>query len=256
METTELDSHPAGATTGAPPLPFKLSVIIPVYNECATISQIIEKVNRVAVPKEIIVVDDGSRDGTADILRHKLAGHEVSILHTSLVNLGKGASIRFGLEYVRGDIVLIQDADLELDPNDYHRILTEFTRRDADVVYGSRFLDKGYFRAFPSVSFWSKLANFVLAKTVQLLWRVPITDEATSYKAFRTPVIKSMDLKCVGFEFCPEVTAKVLNRGYRIYEVPIRYHPRTVQEGKKVRWFDGVQAMYVLFKHRFVDRDV
>jgi hypothetical protein len=144
---------------------------------------------------------------------------------------------------------------LELDPNDYLRILDEFVRRQAHVVYGSRFLDKGYFRAFPQVSFWSKLANCILAWSVRVLWGVKLTDEATSYKAFRTSVIKSMVLKCVGFEFCPEVTSKVLNRGYRIYEVPIQYHPRTVAEGKKVRWFDGVKAIYVLLKYRFIARN-
>jgi dolichol-phosphate mannosyltransferase len=237
-----------------PEAPLTLSVIIPVYNERATIGTLIDKVNRVAVSKEIIVVDDGSRDGTADILKQKLAGHAVNLVHTSLVNLGKGASIRFGLEFVRGDIVIIQDADLELDPEDYHRILAAFAG-GADVVYGSRFLDRGYFRAFPAVRFANKLANYLLAWAVRLLWRVKITDEATSYKAFRTSVIKSLDLRCVGFEFCPEVTAKVLNRGYPIYEVPIQYHPRTIEEGKKVRWFDGVKALYVLLKYRFVARN-
>ncbi len=232
-----------------------LSIIIPVYNERATISAIIDRVNQVNLPKEIIVVDDGSRDGTAEVLRQKLAGHAVNFVHTSLVNLGKGASIRHGLEYVRGDIVIIQDADLELDPEDYHRILAAFHERKADVVYGSRFLTRGYFFAYPQVAFSSKLANFVLTWTVRLLWRVKITDEATAYKAFRTAVIKSMDLRCVGFEFCPEVTAKVLNRGYTIHEVPIQYHPRTVAEGKKVRWFDGVKALYVLLKYRFIARD-
>jgi dolichol-phosphate mannosyltransferase len=238
-----------------PQPPLTLSVIIPVYNERATIAALIDKVNRVAVRKEIIVVDDGSRDGTADILKQKLAGHAVNLVHTSLVNLGKGASIRFGMEFVHGDIVIIQDADLELDPEDYHRILAAFDSERADVVYGSRFLERGYFRAFPSVRFGNKLANFLLAWAVRLLWRVKITDEATSYKAFRTSVIKSLDLRCVGFEFCPEVTAKVLNRGYRIHEVPIRYHPRTIAEGKKVRWFDGVKALYVLLKYRFVARN-
>ncbi len=234
---------------------LKLSIIIPVYNERATISTIIDRVNRVDLPKEIIVVDDGSRDGTAEVLRQKLAGHAVNLIHTSLVNLGKGASIRYGLEYVRGDIVIIQDADLELDPEDYHRILTAFHERHADVVYGSRFLERGYFRAYPEVRFGNKLANFLLAWAVRVLWRVRLTDEATSYKAFRTAVIKSMDLRAVGFEFCPEVTAKVLNRGYTIHEVPIHYHPRTIAEGKKVRWFDGVKALYVLLKYRFVARN-
>lgn len=238
-----------------PATDFKLSVIIPVYNERATISTIIDKVNRVEVNKEIIVVDDGSRDGTSEILRQKLAGQSVNLVHTSLVNLGKGASIRYGLQYVHGDVVIIQDADLELDPEDYHRILNAFETEGTDVVYGSRFLANGYFRAFPQVRFGNKLANLVLAWTVRLLWRSRITDEATSYKAFRTAVIKSMDLRCVGFEFCPEVTAKVLNRGYKIHEVPIKYHPRTVAEGKKVHWFDGVKALYVLLKYRFVARD-
>jgi glycosyltransferase involved in cell wall biosynthesis len=234
--------------------PLTLSIIIPVYNERATIGTLIDHVNRVAVPKEVIVVDDGSRDGTADILKQKLAGHAVSLVHTSLVNLGKGASIRFGMEFVRGDIVIIQDADLELDPEDYHRILAEFAA-GADVVYGSRFLGRGYFRAFPQVQLANKLANFLLAWAVRILWGVKITDEATSYKAFRTAVIKSLELRCVGFEFCPEVTAKVLNRGYSIHEVPIQYHPRTIEEGKKVRWFDGVKALYVLLKYRFVARN-
>jgi glycosyltransferase involved in cell wall biosynthesis len=238
-----------------PQPPLTLSVIIPVYNERATIAALIDKVNRVAIPKEIIVVDDGSRDGTADILKQKLAGHAVNLVHTSLVNLGKGASIRFGMEFVHGDIVIIQDADLELDPEDYHRILAAFASERVDVVYGSRFLERGYFRAFPEVRFGNKLANFLLAWAVRILWRVKITDEATAYKAFRTAVIKSLDLRCVGFEFCPEVTAKVLNRGYRIHEVPIRYHPRTIAEGKKVRWFDGVKALYVLLKYRFVARN-
>ena len=238
-----------------PQPPLTLSVVIPVYNERATIAALIDKVNQVAIPKEIIVVDDGSRDGTADILRQKLAGHAVNLVHTSLVNLGKGASIRFGMEFVHGDIVIIQDADLELDPEDYHRILAAFASERVDVVYGSRFLERGYFRAFPEVSFGNKLANFLLAWAVRILWRVKITDEATAYKAFRTAVIKSLDLRCVGFEFCPEVTAKVLNRGYRIHEVPIRYHPRTIAEGKKVRWFDGVKALYVLLKYRFVARN-
>jgi glycosyltransferase involved in cell wall biosynthesis len=247
-----LSTHPAAPEH---PPETKLSVIIPVYNERATISTLIDKVNRVQVPKEIIVVDDGSRDGTADILRQKLEGHAVTLVHTSMVNLGKGASIRFGLEYVHGDIVIIQDADLELDPEDYHRILAAFREQRVDVVYGSRFLGRGYFRAFPGVALGNKVANLVLAWAVRLLWRVHITDEATSYKAFRTSVIKSMDLRCVGFEFCPEVTAKVLNRGYTIHEVPIRYQPRTVAEGKKVQWFDGVKALYVLLKYRFVARN-
>ncbi len=233
---------------------MKLSVIIPVYNEKSTIAEIIDRVKAVDIPKEIIVVDDGSRDGTTEVLKEKYAGDDVIKVHTSLINIGKGAAVRVGIEYATGEITIIQDADLELNPGEYHQIIEPIEKDEADVVYGSRFLGRGYFMHYRSIPFASRFANWLLAFTVRLYWGVKITDEATSYKAFRTSLLKSIPLKCTGFEFCPEVTAKVLNRKKKIVEVPISYHPRTVAEGKKVQWKDGIKALWNLFKYRFLER--
>ncbi len=236
---------------------MKLSVIIPVYNEESTIGELLEKVLAVDIPKEVIVVDDGSRDSTIDIVREKAAASDQIIkVHSNEVNVGKGAAIRRGLLHVTGDVVLIQDADLELDPKEYHLMLAPFKSGVADVVYGSRFRDKGYFMYYRNVPFLSRLVNWMLATTVNLFWpRAHITDEATAYKAFRAELVKSLPLKCNGFEFCPEVTARILNRGIRIREVSITYHPRTTAEGKKVTWKDGVKAFWTLFKYRFLERE-
>jgi len=233
---------------------MKLSVIIPVYNEKSTIAEIIDRVKAVDIPKEIIVVDDGSRDGTTEVLKEKYAGDDVIKVHTSLINIGKGAAVRVGIEYASGDITIIQDADLELNPGEYHQIIEPIEKGETDVVYGSRFLGRGYFLHYRTVPFASRFANWLLAFTVRLYWGVKITDEATSYKAFRTSLLKSIPLKCTGFEFCPEITAKILNRKKKIVEVPISYHPRTVAEGKKVQWKDGIKALWNLFKYRFLER--
>ena len=234
---------------------MKLSVIIPVYNEKSTIAEIIERVKAVDIPKEIIVVDDGSRDGTTEVLTEKYAGDDLIKVHTSLINIGKGAAVRYGIEYASGDITIIQDADLELDPEEYHLIIAPIERGETDTVYGSRFLDRGYFSYYRNIPLASRFANWLLAFTVRLYWGVKITDEATSYKAFRTELLKSIKLKCTGFEFCPEITAKTLNKGVAIVEVPITYHPRTVAEGKKVQWKDGVKALWTLFKYRFLEKE-
>ena len=236
---------------------FKLSIIIPVYNEESTIAALLEKVLAVDIPKEIIVVDDGSRDHTVEILKRKAdENSEVVQVHANEVNVGKGAAIRRGLLHVKGDVVLIQDADLELDPNEYHRIVEPLKSGEAHVVYGSRFKDVGYFRHYKNIPFISRLVNWMLATTVNIFWpNAHITDEATAYKAFRADLIKSMHLRCNRFEFCPEVTSKILNRGLKIHEVPITYHPRTVNEGKKVNWTDGVYAFWTLFKYRFLQRE-
>ena len=234
---------------------MKLSVIIPVYNEKSTISEIIDRVKAVDIPKEIIVVDDGSRDGTTEVLKEKSAGDDVLTVHTSLINIGKGAAVRIGIEYATGDITIIQDADLELDPEEYQKIISPIEKGESNVVYGSRFLERGYFSYYREIPFASRLANWVLATTVNLFWRARITDEATSYKAFRTSFLKSISLKCTGFEFCPEITAKVLNKTNKITEVPISYHPRTIAEGKKVQWKDGIKALWTLFKYRFLEKD-
>jgi len=236
---------------------MKLSVIIPVYNEESTVGELLEQVLAVDIPKEIIVVDDGSRDSTIDIVREKAKENtEILKVKSNVVNVGKGAAIRHGILHATGDVVLIQDADLELDPKEYHLLVAPFKSGVADVVYGSRFKDRGYFNYYRQVPFLSRLVNWLLASTVNIFWpSAHITDEATAYKCFRADLIKSIPLKCNGFEFCPEVTARVLNRKIKIREVAISYHPRTVDEGKKVTWKDGVKAFWTLFKFRFLERE-
>jgi dolichol-phosphate mannosyltransferase len=236
---------------------MKLSVIIPVYNEESTIGELLQKVLDVDIPKEIIVVDDGSRDQSVDIVREKAAETDQVIkVHSNDVNVGKGAAIRSGILRVTGDLVLIQDADLELDPEEYHKMIEPFESGVVDVVYGSRFKDRGYFLHYRHIPFLSRFVNWLLAGTVNLFWpRAHITDEATAYKAFRADLLKSLPLRCNRFEFCPEVTARILNRGIDIREIAITYHPRTVIEGKKVTWKDGVQAFWTLFKYKFLERE-
>lgn len=223
---------------------MKLSVIIPVYNEQATIREVVRRVNAVPVEKEIIVVDDGSTDGSADVVRDLAAN--VAQVHCSRVNFGKGAAIRLGLTYVTGEVVIIQDADLELDPNEYLGLLDRLGQGDADVVYGSRFA-----RQNRRVRLVRRLANGFLTALTRLLYGCSLTDMETAYKLFRTEVIHRVRLRSVGFEFEPEVTAKLLRLGYRIAEVPINYNPRTVEEGKKIRWTDGIKAIQWLLKCRF-----
>lgn len=227
---------------------MKLSVVIPVYNEQSTISEVIEKVRQVPVEKEIIVVDDGSTDGTGDKLNIH-ADDPIITVHKSMVNFGKGAAVRIGFEYAQGDAVIIQDADLELDPNEYPQLLEPIIKGEADVVYGSRFLNLKR-----KVKLINLLANKFLVFLTNILYGAKLTDMETAYKVFRIDVVKSLKLRSMGFEFEPEVTAKVLRNGYKIVEVPITYHPRTVEEGKKIGWKDGIKAIYFLFKFRFGDK--
>jgi len=236
---------------------MKLSIIIPVYNEESTVGELLEQVLAVDLPKEIIVVDDGSRDATIDIVREKARENtEILKITSNEVNVGKGAAIRRGILHATGDVILIQDADLELDPKEYHMLVAPFKSGVAEVVYGSRFKDRGYFSYYRQVPFMSRFVNWLLVRTVNLFWpKAHITDEATAYKVFRADILKSLPLKCNGFEFCPEVTARVLNRGIKIREVAITYHPRTVEQGKKVSWKDGVKAFWTLFKYRFLERE-
>lgn len=227
---------------------MKLSVIIPVYNENTTIKKIINMVNEIAVNKEIIVVDDGSNDGTREILCNLNTHNIKTVFHES--NRGKGAAIRTGLKYVTGDIVIIQDADLEYDPREYPQLIQPIIERKSQVVYGSRFLHpltskKIYYPFVIGV----KLLNLL----TYLLYGAKITDEATCYKVFKTEVIKNIELNCERFEFCPEITAKVCKKGHTIYEVPISYKGRSFQEGKKINWKDGIGAIYTLIKYRFID---
>jgi glycosyltransferase involved in cell wall biosynthesis len=231
----------------------KLSIIIPCYNEVENIAEVIERVASIDVgmEKEIIIVDDGSVDGTMKVLeeiRSKIGGSSVLKVHFSMLNAGKGYAIRIGLKYVTGDAVIIQDADMEYDPNDYPKILEPIIKGEADVVYGSRFLN----RPRPEgMAFANFVANKTLAILATILYGKHITDEATAYKAFRWDVIDSIDLTCHRFEFCPEVTSKILKKKYRLVEVPISYRGRTTLEGKKITWWDGIVAIWTLLKYRF-----
>lgn len=226
----------------------KLSVIIPVYNEEKTLEAIIDKIERVGIEKELIVVDDGSTDGTAEILdRLRLGGKDLKVV-THTANRGKGAAIRTGLKAASGDLIIIQDADLEYDPADYLKLIAPIAAGETQVVYGSRNLEptaKGRKLYELGGIFLSKLAN--------LLYGLHITDEPTCYKVFRAEVLKALDLKCERFEFCPEVTAKLAKKRYKIVEVPISYHPRSREEGKKLKLSDGLEAVWTLIKYRFVD---
>lgn len=225
---------------------MKLSVIIPVYNEEATIEKVIRRVKQ-ANPKldiEILVVDDGSTDQTAEKVRAMV--QPGLILLEQGVNRGKGAAIRTALERATGDVTVIQDADLEYDPYDYPLLLKPM-ESGASIVYGSRLLNKKNARAGWSYYLGGRLLSFVANQ----LYGLSITDEPTCYKVFTTSILREMKLECEGFEFCPEVTAKAALMGHQIVEVPISYYPRTEKEGKKIRWRDGLVALWVLLKNRF-----
>jgi glycosyltransferase involved in cell wall biosynthesis len=228
---------------------MKLSVIVPVYNEEQTIGAVIERIRAVNlgdVVKEIIVANDGSSDGTRQRIDEGPWRDDpaVRIVH-SPINLGKGAAVRLGLAYATGDVLLTQDADLELNPDEYGKLLAPIQSGAAMVVYGSRFLQQN-----PSISFRTRLANRMLTMLTNVLFGGRLTDMETGYKVFRREVLGKVRLRCVGFDFEPEITAKILRAGYRITEVPIAYSPRRVDEGKKIRWIDGVDAAYVLLKCR------
>jgi glycosyltransferase involved in cell wall biosynthesis len=233
---------------------LKLSIIIPVYNEYENIDVVIQAVKAVRLPPEIsatelILVDDGSSDGTAEKL-DKYKNDKTIVVHSSEKNAGKGTATRIGITYVTGDIALIQDADMEYDPNDYVALLNPFIKGKAEVVYGSRFLHKWW----PEGMAWPNwLANRILSLTANILYFAGLTDEATAYKMFRTDILCSLKLNAKRFELCPELTAKVLKKGHKITEVPISYKGRTVNEGKKIKWYDGFEAVWALVRYRFVN---
>jgi dolichol-phosphate mannosyltransferase len=230
---------------------MKLSVIIPAYNEIDTIDEVLRRVRAVTLPVvsdlsvglEIIVTDDCSTDGTREFLRTQ----PDIILVESDCNRGKGASIRAAIERVTGDIVLIQDADLEYDPNDYPALIQPIIDDRADMVYGSRFL-----RGKPPMRLANYLANKLFALLATVLYWTKVTDEATCYKAFRTDLLKGLDLRCSRFEFCPEVTARLLKRGCRYAETPVWYQARPYAQGKKITWKDGIECIWTLIRYRLV----
>ena len=225
---------------------MKLSILIPIYNERATILEIARRVQAVPFEKEIIAVDDGSTDGTRELLPQLEKDGVIVLRHDK--NQGKGAAIRTALARASGDIIVIQDADLEYDPRDYKQLVEPIVEGRAKVVYGSRFLGPRM-----AMFFWHMLANKMLTLMTNILYDAILSDMETGYKAFRADVIKSIPLRSRRFEFEPEITAKVLKRGNRIYEVPISYFGREYSEGKKIGMKDGFVAVWTLFKYRFVD---
>ncbi len=226
-----------------------LSVVIPVYNEARTIAAVIKRVLKAPVdlPREIIVVDDASTDGTRQLLQSMPPGEIRLVLHDA--NQGKGAAIRTGVAHATGDIVLIQDADLEYDPRDYPLLLEPILEDQADVVFGNRF-HGGPHRV---LYFWHYAANRGLTLLTNLLTGLNVTDMEVGYKVFRRDVLRRLTIKSNRFGFEPEVTVKVAKLGCRVYEVPIRYYGRTYQEGKKITWRDGVAALFHILRYRFFD---
>lgn len=227
---------------------MKLSIVIPVFNEAKTVAELVEKVRALDLEKEIIIVNDGSSDGTREALA-VFEGAPGIRVHHSPVNLGKGASVRIGFSFATGDIVTIQDADLELDPNEYHALIRPILDGEADVVFGSRFLGTG---RRGKLSFY--LANRALATLTNTLYSAHLTDIETCYKVFRADVVKALKLRAARFEIEPELTSQVLKRGFRLVELPIGYTPRGHEEGKKISWKDGFQAVYTLLSQRFQEK--
>ncbi len=230
------------------PIIMKLSVIIPVYNEVESIEVILKRVNDTKLVSEIVVVDDGSRDGTRDKLKALDGKNNVRVIFHEK-NRGKGAAVRTGMQAATGEILLIQDADLEYDPRDFPELLRPIEEGIADVVYGSRFLG----RAHRVTMFWHLVANKLLTLLTNILYNTILTDMETGYKVFRREVIEGMTIHANSFNFEPEFTAKILKRKYRIFEVPITFNPRDYTQGKKIKLHDAFEAVWALIKYRFVD---
>ncbi len=227
---------------------MKLSVIIPVYNEVKTIQEIIQRVRSTGLVDEILAVDDGSTDGSREVLA-KLdhTGGIRAIYHDK--NQGKGKAVRTGIENAKGDLILIQDADLEYDPREIPNMLRPIQEGIADVVYGSRFLGAGR----RPVLFWNMVANKILTLVTNVLYNNILTDMETGYKLFKREVVQNMTLHARGFDFEPEFTAKILKRRVRIYEIPITFNPRDYSEGKKIKMKDAFIAFWTLVKYRFIN---
>lgn len=232
-----------------------VSIIMPVYNEGMHIREVLNKIVASRLPdgveKEVIVIDDGSIDNTAEILK-EFAGDGIITVHDLILNCGKGTAVRMGVKKARGDIIIIQDGDLEYDPNDYGALVKPILDGEADVVYGSRF--KGYIK---KMKFLNRMGSMTLNVLTSLLYYTKITDQFTAYKAFKIDLIKSLNLRCRGFEFCSEVTNKLLKRGIKIKEVPVTYTGRTLEEGKKGGgWKDFFIALFYLLDYRFFQKSM
>ena len=227
---------------------MKLSVLIPVYNEKNTIREIIKRVLDTGLATEIVIVDDGSRDGTREILAEYDGKNGIRvILHEK--NAGKGAALRTAMQSATGDVMLIQDADLEYDPREYAGLLKPIEENMADVVYGSRFLGAPH----RAILFWNMIANKLLTLMTNILYNNILTDMETGYKVFRREVVSGMKLRANRFDFEPEFTAKILKSRVRVFEVPITFNPREYDEGKKIGIWDAFEAVWALLTYRFVD---
>ncbi len=236
---------------------MKLSVLMPVYNEADTVREAVCRARSMDVVKEVIVIDDGSTDGSREILKRIEAEskkdndsrNELKTIYQP-VNQGKGAAIRAGVPLVTGDMIIIQDADLEYDPQDYKTLLDPIISEKADVVYGTRFYGGGPHRV---LFFWHYLGNQILTLFSNFLTNLNLSDMEVGYKAFRSEVLKSIHIKSNRFGFEPEITVKIAKGGFRVYEVPISYYGRTYKEGKKITWKDGIAAFYYLLRYRLMD---
>lgn len=226
---------------------MKLSVLVPVYNEAGTLKEITEKILRLDVDKEIIIVDDGSVDGTKELIQDKYDNYQgIKVLRHSR-NLGKGAAVRTALDNAAGEYSIIQDADLEYNPGDYIIMLEAAKKQGSGAVYGSRFL-----RSWQVTSLWHFLANKLLTAITNLLFDSHLTDMETCYKMIRTDIFKNLSLECSRFDIEAEITAKLLKEGIKITEVPVSYKGRSFHEGKKITWKDGIATLWTLFKYRFL----
>ena len=229
---------------------MKTSVVIPVYNEFRTIQEIIRNVKEVEIEKEIIIVDDCSTDGTREILKNEIENDSMCRVFYHHKNMGKGAALRTGFKYITGDVVIIQDADLEYNPQEYPRLIKPIINGRADVVYGSRFMGSSEHRV---LFFWHYVANKILTTLSNMLTNLNLTDMETCYKVFRVDVIKNINITQNRFGFEPEITAKVARNKYRVYEIGISYYGRDYKEGKKIGWKDAFVALWCIVKYKFVD---
>jgi glycosyltransferase involved in cell wall biosynthesis len=228
--------------------PMKISVIIPAYNEKNTIQEIVRRVQAMKMVDEIIIVDDGSTDGTRDLIANLDGKNNVrTILHEK--NQGKGAAVRTGISAATGEVLIIQDADLEYDPREYPNLMKPIEEGMADVVYGSRFLGAPH----RAILFWNMVANKLLTLMTNILYNNILTDMETGYKVFRREVVVDMKIHAKRFDFEPEFTAKILKKNVRVFEVPITFNPRDYSEGKKIKMRDAFDAVWTLIKYRFVD---